>query len=75
MNRTISGGQRKRALGSLPADPLPLAGYHPWHATRAHLLRKLGRTAEAKDAYDAAIAATGNTAERAYLTRKRGELV
>ena len=25
--------------------------------------------------YDAAIAATGNTAERAYLTRKRGELV
>lgn len=56
-------------------DPLPLDGYHPWHATRAHLLRKLGRTAEAKDAYDAAIAATGNTAERAYLTRKRGELV
>lgn len=56
-------------------DPLPLDGYHAWHATRAHLLRKLGRTAEAKDAYDAAIAATGNTAERAYLTRKRGELV
>ncbi|MFD9829671.1 RNA polymerase sigma factor [Tsukamurella tyrosinosolvens] len=56
-------------------DPLPLDGYHPWHATRAHLLRKLGRTAEAKDAYDAAIAATCNTAERAYLTRKRGELV
>ncbi len=56
-------------------DPLPLDGYHAWHATRAHLLRKLGRTAEAKDAYDAAIAATGNSAERAYLTRKRGELV
>lgn len=56
-------------------DPLPLAGYHPWHATRAHLLRRLGRTAEAKDAYDTAIAATGNTAERAYLSRKRGELV
>ncbi|CAM3227718.1 RNA polymerase sigma factor [Tsukamurella hominis] len=56
-------------------DPLPLDGYHPWHATRAHLLRKLGRTTEAKDAYAAAIAATGNTAERAYLTRKRGELV
>ena len=27
------------------------------------------------DRIDAAIAATGNTAERAYLTRKRGELV
>ncbi|MCA0156593.1 sigma-70 family RNA polymerase sigma factor [Tsukamurella sp. M9C] len=56
-------------------DPLRLDGYHAWHATRAHLLRKLGRTAEAKGAYDAAIAATGNSAERAYLTRKRGELV
>ncbi len=56
-------------------DPLPLDGYHPWHATRAHLLRKVGRTVEAKEQYDAALAATGNTAERAYLTRKRGELV
>lgn len=56
-------------------DHQPLTGYHPWHATRADLLRRLGRTAEAKEAYDAAIAATHNTAEHAYLTRKRGELV
>ena len=56
-------------------DPLPLTDYHPFHATRAHLLRRLGRTAEAKAEYDAAIAASGNSAERAYLTRKRGELV
>jgi len=56
-------------------DPLPLTGYHAWHATRADLLRRLGRSAEAKAAYDAAIAATQNTAERAYLGRKRGELV
>jgi RNA polymerase sigma-70 factor (ECF subfamily) len=56
-------------------DPLPLAGYHAWHATRADLLRRLGRSAEAKRAYDAAIEATGNAAERAYLSRKRGELV
>jgi RNA polymerase sigma-70 factor (ECF subfamily) len=54
---------------------LPLTGYHAWHATRAELLRRLGRSAEARQAYDAAIAATKNTAERAYLTRKRGELV
>jgi RNA polymerase sigma-70 factor (ECF subfamily) len=54
---------------------LPLTGYHAWHATRAELLRRLGRSAEAKAAYDAAIAATANTAERAYLSRKRGELV
>jgi len=56
-------------------DRLPLAGYHAWHAVRADLLRRLGRSAEARDAYDAAIAATGNTAERAYLSRRRGELI
>ena len=56
-------------------DPLPLSGYHAWHAARADLLRRLGRTAEAKEAYDAATAATQNSAERAYLSRKRGELV
>ncbi|MBV9094522.1 MAG: RNA polymerase sigma factor [Streptosporangiaceae bacterium] len=56
-------------------DRLPLAGYHAWHAVRADLLRRLGRSAEARHAYDAAIAATNNTAERAYLSRKRGELV
>jgi RNA polymerase sigma-70 factor (ECF subfamily) len=56
-------------------EGLPLAGYHAWHAARADLLRRLGRSAEAKDAYDAAIAATQNRAERAYLSRKRGELV
>src|SRR5450631_1764087 len=56
-------------------DPLPLTGFHAWHVTRADLLRRLGRTAEAKESYAAAIAATQNSAERAYLSRKRGELV
>ena len=56
-------------------EVLPLRGYHAWHAVRADFLRRLGRTAEAKAAYDAAIAATQNSAERAYLSRKRGELV
>jgi RNA polymerase sigma-70 factor (ECF subfamily) len=56
-------------------DRLPLAGYHAWHAARADLLRRLGHSPEAREAYDAAIAATQNSAERAYLSRKRGELV
>jgi len=56
-------------------DRLPLTGYHAWHAARADLLRRLGRSTEAKEAYDAAITATQNSAERAYLSRKRGELV
>lgn len=56
-------------------DQLPLAGYHAWHATRADLLRRLGRSAEARKQYDAAIAATQNSAERAYLSRRRGQLI
>ena len=56
-------------------DRLPLEGYHPWHAVRADLLRRLGRSDDAKTAYDAALAATRNTAEQAYLSRKRAELV
>jgi RNA polymerase sigma-70 factor (ECF subfamily) len=56
-------------------DRLPLRGYHAWHAARAELLRRIGRSAEAREEYDAAIAATQNSAECAYLRRKRGELV
>ncbi|GAA1159818.1 RNA polymerase sigma factor [Nocardioides aquiterrae] len=55
-------------------DRLDLGTYHAWHATRADLLRRLGRSAEARAAYDAAMAATENPAERAYLARRRGSL-
>jgi RNA polymerase sigma-70 factor (ECF subfamily) len=37
-------------------------------------LRRLGRSADARAAYDAAIAATANPAERVYLTRRRDQL-
>lgn len=55
-------------------EPLALEGYHAWHATRAELLRRLGRSVDARHAYDAAIAATDNDAERAYLGRRRDQL-
>ncbi|WP_408897329.1 RNA polymerase sigma factor [Nocardioides sp. R1-1] len=55
-------------------ERLPLDGYHAWHATRAELLRRLGRSAEAREQYDAALAVCDNVAERAYLARKRGQL-
>ncbi len=55
-------------------DRLPLDGYHAWHATRAELLRRLGRSAESREQYDAALAVCDNVAERAYLARKRGQL-
>jgi len=55
-------------------DGLDLDSYHAWHATRADLLRRLGRSAEARAAYAAAIEATGNPAEKAYLGRRREQL-
>lgn len=51
-----------------------LAAYHPFFAVRADLLRRLGRSADAREAYDRAIELAGNTAERAYLIRRRDHL-
>jgi RNA polymerase sigma-70 factor, ECF subfamily len=51
-----------------------LAGYHAYHAARADLLRRLGRSQESRAAYDRAIELAGNTAETAYLTRRRDQL-
>ncbi|MEU4775627.1 sigma-70 family RNA polymerase sigma factor [Micromonospora sp. NPDC023644] len=51
-----------------------LDGYHAFHAARADLLRRLGRGGESRAAYDRAIGLAGNTAERAYLTRRRDQL-
>jgi len=51
-----------------------LAGYHAYHATRAELLRRLGRGPESRAAYGEAIELAGNTAETAYLTRRRDQL-
>ena len=51
-----------------------LGGYHAYHATRADLLRRLGRSQQARAAYDQAIALAGNTAESVYLIRRRDEL-
>ena len=51
-----------------------LAGYHAYHATRADLLRRLGRSQDSRAAYDSAIELAGNTGEIAYLTRRRDQL-
>ena len=62
------------ALAQVDALTTDLDGYHAFHATRADLLRRLGRSPEARAAYDRAIGLAGNTAEAAYLTRRRDEL-
>ncbi|GAA4348053.1 RNA polymerase sigma factor [Angustibacter luteus] len=55
-------------------DRLDLDGYHAYHVTRADLLRRIGRSAEARAAYERAIDLATNTAEVAYITRRRDQL-
>jgi RNA polymerase sigma-70 factor (ECF subfamily) len=49
-------------------DRLKLPDYHAFHATRADLLRRLGRIGQAVAAYDAASALAPSSAERDHLT-------
>jgi len=58
------------ALDEVAALADPLDNYYLFHATRAELLRDLGRDAEARSALIRALSLTENPAERALL-RKR----
>jgi RNA polymerase sigma-70 factor, ECF subfamily len=55
-------------------EALDLDRFHLLHAIRADLLRRLGRTAEAARAYDAAIERTDNAALRRFLRLRRDRL-
>jgi RNA polymerase sigma-70 factor (ECF subfamily) len=48
--------------------------YHLFHATRADLLRRLGRTTGAATAYTRAIALASNDVERRFLERRLREV-
>ncbi|MGY1714819.1 RNA polymerase sigma factor [Geodermatophilus sp. SYSU D01106] len=61
------------ALDALAAEP-QLAGYGYLPAARADLLRRLGRVAEAREAYGEALLLTGNAVERDFLARRLAEL-
>ena len=77
LNRAIAVGERDGPdLGLALVDRLAeqLSGYHPFHAARALLLGRLGRDAEAREAYGAAIALAENSAEIAYLERRQARL-
>jgi RNA polymerase sigma-70 factor (ECF subfamily) len=68
LNRAVAVAEVEGPGAALAlVDGLELDGYHLFHAIRADLLRRLGRNAEAALAYEAAIARTRNTAERAFL--------
>lgn len=75
LNRAIVVAELDGAAVALAeVERLELRRYHAWHATRADLLRRLGRSSEARDAYDAAIELAVNPAEVSFLARRRASL-
>jgi RNA polymerase sigma-70 factor (ECF subfamily) len=55
-------------------EGLPLEDFHLFHATRAALLRRVGRQAEAAEAYARAAALAGDAAECRFLGGRRTQL-
>ena len=75
LNRAIAVrhiGGAARALAEVDALSEDLERYHLFHATRAELLRDLGRAAEARTADQRALELTDNPAERALLLKRLG---
>ena len=78
LNHAVAAGM---AFGPAAALPLlaaleesgQLAGYHLLPATRADMLRRLGRPAEAAVAYREALELAGTDAERRFLIRRLAE--
>ncbi len=62
-------GVRQHADG---IDTDDVCAYQPYWAVRAHLLQRLGRTPEAKDAYDRAIGLTEDPGVKEFLLQRRG---
>jgi RNA polymerase sigma-70 factor (ECF subfamily) len=78
LNRAIAIGERDGAAAGLDAladlDASALDAYQPYHAARADLLARAGRTSEAVTAYQRAIALSANPTERAFLEAQRDRL-
>ena len=71
LNRAVAVAEvagPEQALAQI--DELGLDSYYLYHAIRADLLRRLGRTAEAALAYQAALDRTQNAAERDLLAAR-----
>jgi RNA polymerase sigma-70 factor, ECF subfamily len=62
------------AAGLALVDRLALEDYHYLHAARGELLRRLGRAAEARDAFGRALALAHDDAKRSLLERRLAEL-
>ncbi|HEY4462982.1 MAG TPA: sigma-70 family RNA polymerase sigma factor [Streptosporangiaceae bacterium] len=79
LNRAVAVGfaggaaEGLAALDALTSCP-ELAAYSYLSAARADFLRRLGRTAEARLAYEEALMLTGNAIERGFLEARLAEL-
>jgi RNA polymerase sigma-70 factor (ECF subfamily) len=79
LNRAVAVAMRDGpAAGLALIDPLLAGGelgdYHLAHAARADLCRQLGRTAEAREAYERALALARLEPERRFLRRRIAEV-
>jgi len=75
LNRAVAVAEHHGAQEALDlVERLDLDGYQYLHSTRAGLLQRLGRPAEARAAYGRALALTRAEPERRYLTKKLAEL-
>lgn len=75
LNRAVALAEVNGPAAALDAiDGLDLDSYYLFHAVRADLLRRLGRAADAAEAYRVALDLTTNPAERVFLTRRFNEI-
>jgi RNA polymerase sigma-70 factor, ECF subfamily len=75
LSRAVAVAEEQGPAAGLDiVDRLTLEDYRYLHATRGELLRRLGRTAEARDAYRRALALVHDDAERRLLERRLAEL-
>jgi RNA polymerase sigma-70 factor (ECF subfamily) len=75
LNRAVAVAETDGAAAGLAiADALDLGEYHYLHATRGELLHRLGRDAEARDAYGRALELVHDDAERRLLERRLAAL-
>ncbi|MGH8973070.1 MAG: RNA polymerase sigma factor, partial [Acidimicrobiia bacterium] len=71
LNRAVALAEVEGPAAGLAAlEDLDLGHYHLFHSTRADLLQRLGRPADAADAYDTALALATNAAERNFLAQR-----
>ena len=75
LNRAVAVAEVHGVVHALQlVDAIDLPKYHLYHAVRADLLRRIGRTVDAASAYRLALDNCANKTERDFLTRQQQSL-